>query len=292
MLHEWIARPAWPRQRASRPARSGISAAAGADSGVIQWPHPDRNTLRSPAAPFAASLPIRRTSLDARRLLVLQPLCCWSLVTSADAAAENWPGWRGPRGDGTSHEPDIPTTWGAERERRLESRTCPARDMPRRSSGATGSSSPRVWKSRNSDCSSASTAPAGKQLWQQVVLEARRSKTSTSSTALPRARPPPTASSCTSRFSTRPRWSSRRYDYLRRAEVAGSSRWVFEQARLLQLSRAVRRQGDRQRRSRRRCLPGGARIKPPAARAGKSIARTKLAATSRRSFAKSTAARR
>ena len=25
--------------------------------------------------------------------------------------AENWPGWRGPRGDGTSHERNVPLTW-------------------------------------------------------------------------------------------------------------------------------------------------------------------------------------
>lgn len=27
------------------------------------------------------------------------------------AAGENWPGWRGPRGDGTSHETGLPTKW-------------------------------------------------------------------------------------------------------------------------------------------------------------------------------------
>jgi len=29
------------------------------------------------------------------------------------AVAENWPGWRGPRGDGTSIEPNVPTEWSA-----------------------------------------------------------------------------------------------------------------------------------------------------------------------------------
>lgn len=32
----------------------------------------------------------------------------------APAAAENWPHWRGPRFDGTSHETGLPTTWSAE----------------------------------------------------------------------------------------------------------------------------------------------------------------------------------
>jgi outer membrane protein assembly factor BamB len=27
--------------------------------------------------------------------------------------AEHWPGWRGPRGDGTSHEEGIPVRWSA-----------------------------------------------------------------------------------------------------------------------------------------------------------------------------------
>ena len=30
------------------------------------------------------------------------------------AGAENWPGWRGPRGDGTSVEQDVPIHWDAE----------------------------------------------------------------------------------------------------------------------------------------------------------------------------------
>src|SRR5437667_7863194 len=50
-------------------------------------------------------------------------LCLWSrgslnsllgLVASLQSAsAENWPGWRGPRGDGTSLETDAPIHWGA-----------------------------------------------------------------------------------------------------------------------------------------------------------------------------------
>ena len=33
------------------------------------------------------------------------------LVVSFSLCAENWPGWRGPRGDGTSLEKNIPTRW-------------------------------------------------------------------------------------------------------------------------------------------------------------------------------------
>ena len=34
------------------------------------------------------------------------------LATSLQA--ENWPGWRGPRGDGTSHAENAPTQWNGE----------------------------------------------------------------------------------------------------------------------------------------------------------------------------------
>ena len=34
-----------------------------------------------------------------------------SLCLAASAAAENWPGWRGPRGDGTSEETNVPLVW-------------------------------------------------------------------------------------------------------------------------------------------------------------------------------------
>ena len=37
-------------------------------------------------------------------------LCLVSLAASL-ANAENWPCWRGPRGDGTSLEKDAPTIW-------------------------------------------------------------------------------------------------------------------------------------------------------------------------------------
>lgn len=34
-------------------------------------------------------------------------------VAAGPAAAEHWPGWRGPRGDGTSDETNVPTRWSA-----------------------------------------------------------------------------------------------------------------------------------------------------------------------------------
>jgi len=34
-------------------------------------------------------------------------------ILSHNLSAENWPGWRGPRGDGTSLEKNVPTEWSA-----------------------------------------------------------------------------------------------------------------------------------------------------------------------------------
>jgi len=33
------------------------------------------------------------------------------IALSGVVLAENWPGWRGPRGDGTSHEKNVPVRW-------------------------------------------------------------------------------------------------------------------------------------------------------------------------------------
>src|SRR5437764_14098564 len=35
------------------------------------------------------------------------------LLVPAAARAEDWPGWRGPRGDGTSRETGLPLRWNA-----------------------------------------------------------------------------------------------------------------------------------------------------------------------------------
>ncbi|MBC7852842.1 MAG: serine/threonine protein kinase, partial [Pirellulaceae bacterium] len=36
----------------------------------------------------------------------------WVLVLAAAASGgENWPGWRGPRGDGTSLDKEVPLRW-------------------------------------------------------------------------------------------------------------------------------------------------------------------------------------
>lgn len=48
----------------------------------------------------------------ARRMQLLSWIVVLALSSvAAELRAENWPGWRGPRGDGHSTERDLPTTW-------------------------------------------------------------------------------------------------------------------------------------------------------------------------------------
>jgi outer membrane protein assembly factor BamB len=39
------------------------------------------------------------------------PVLLLAALFVSPAAAEEWPAWRGPRGDGTSHEPSVPVRW-------------------------------------------------------------------------------------------------------------------------------------------------------------------------------------
>ena len=58
-------------------------------------------------------------------------------LISCAAAAEEWPAWRGPRGDGTSTETDVPVKW-TEAENVLWKSPVPGK----------GHSSPIVWGDR------------------------------------------------------------------------------------------------------------------------------------------------
>ena len=91
------------------------------------------------------------------------------LASFGSLHAENWPGWRGPRGDGTSAEKGLPTTWGPKENVRWKVK------LP-----SPGNSSPIVW----GDCvfltqsiDKAGTERAvlcfdrkdGKELWRKAV---------------------------------------------------------------------------------------------------------------------------
>jgi outer membrane protein assembly factor BamB len=92
-------------------------------------------------------------------------------VLSDAALAENWPGWRGPRGDGTSNEKNVPVKW-SDTQNIIWKTPVPGK----------GHASPIIWerhifivtaiqekKQRTLLCLNRKD---GKILWQRVVLEA------------------------------------------------------------------------------------------------------------------------
>jgi outer membrane protein assembly factor BamB len=93
------------------------------------------------------------------------------LIGSTFAQAENWPNWRGPRGDGTSTESGVPTKWNGKTGDNVAWKI----ELP-----GTGHSSPVVWEDRIfvTVCIEASfervlvcfDRNTGKKLWQTTVL--------------------------------------------------------------------------------------------------------------------------
>lgn len=95
------------------------------------------------------------------------------LAFALPATAENWPCWRGPRGDGSSAEQNVPTAWnGATGENIAWKVPVPG----------NGHSSPIVWEDRlfltacvrdtQERVLSCLDRQTGKTLWQQVVVKA------------------------------------------------------------------------------------------------------------------------
>ncbi len=94
-------------------------------------------------------------------------------ATAAFAETENWPGWRGPRGDGTSLERNIPIRWDGP----LMTNVAWRAPVPGRAH-----SSPIVWEDKIflSTCLEEEgdrvlicfDRPTGNLLWQQTVIEA------------------------------------------------------------------------------------------------------------------------
>lgn len=93
-------------------------------------------------------------------------------LLASSVSAENWPGWRGPRGDGTSLEKNIPVSWnGAEGKNVAWKVAIPGE----------GHASPTIWGNRVFLVSCLSDSKervlisldrrTGKKLWQKTVLE-------------------------------------------------------------------------------------------------------------------------
>jgi hypothetical protein len=99
------------------------------------------------------------------------PVFALLLVASGAAMSENWPGWRGPRGDGTSLETNVPVHWSASSN--LLWKTA----LP-----GTGHASPIVWQDHVFTVSAVAQSEErlllcldrreGRLLWQRTVLRA------------------------------------------------------------------------------------------------------------------------
>lgn len=102
---------------------------------------------------------------------LLSAILC-SLTLTPVVQAENWPGWRGPRGDGSSHDQNVPMSWDGTTGRNILWKV----PVP-----GKGHASPIVW----GDCVFLVTcdqekqerqlirldAATGKPLWTRVVLK-------------------------------------------------------------------------------------------------------------------------
>ena len=104
--------------------------------------------------------------------ICLSPLLLILGVFGHFSYAENWPQFRGPRGDGTSHEKNVPTRWS--QNENIAWKTAPR---------GTGHSSPVVWE--NSVFLTSATengerllaridATSGKLLWDKVIASTER----------------------------------------------------------------------------------------------------------------------
>src|SRR6266851_3726651 len=99
--------------------------------------------------------------------LSLLALCC-----AIPVAAEEWPGWRGPRGDGTSNERNVPLSWSKTENVRWKT------PIP-----GIGHSSPIIWGDRVfvTSCLEPDEKRLllcldrrnGKVLWERVVVTAK-----------------------------------------------------------------------------------------------------------------------
>jgi len=112
-----------------------------------------------------------------RKIIVLLCLAMPLILIFSDAAlSENWPGWRGPRGDGTSMEKNVPIRWSGT-QNILWKVPIPGK----------GHASPIVWgkhifvvtaiKEKKQRILLCLDHKDGKILWQRVILEAPLERT-------------------------------------------------------------------------------------------------------------------
>lgn len=111
--------------------------------------------------------------MDLRTLLATALLTLFVLGRPGPAEGENWPAWRGPRGDGSSLEKRLPVHWNGPRSENIAWKV----EIP-----GTGHASPIVWDDRVFVVSCREESQdrlllcldraSGRTLWERVVLHA------------------------------------------------------------------------------------------------------------------------
>jgi outer membrane protein assembly factor BamB len=79
--------------------------------------------------------------MSLRNLLV----CVFALLSTTAQAGENWPGWRGPTGDGHSDEKNLPLKWGGKSNENI---LWKAALLPEKAKPDQNQSSPIIWGQR------------------------------------------------------------------------------------------------------------------------------------------------
>ncbi len=105
-------------------------------------------------------------------MLVSLAICLSFSCISMSASAENWPAWRGPRGDGTSRETNVPIRWDAAKGINVDWKV----EIP-----GEGHASPIVWNDRvfivscvketNERLLICLDRESGKTIWRRAVIK-------------------------------------------------------------------------------------------------------------------------
>ncbi len=108
----------------------------------------------------------------------IRPACvlvstCFAFAWLATAAAEDWPGWRGPRSDGTSLEKNVPLRWNGPENQNILWKV----EIPGKGHASPIVSEQRIFlvtcdEDRKDRLLLCLDRPSGRTLWQQTVLHA------------------------------------------------------------------------------------------------------------------------
>ena len=110
---------------------------------------------------------MRTTTLIVLTLSLLLGFC----LHATPAGAEDWPGWRGPRGDGTSLEKNVPTHWDGPENRNIAWKT----EIPGRGHASPIVSGDRIFvvscrEDREDRVLLCLDRPSGRILWEETIL--------------------------------------------------------------------------------------------------------------------------